>query len=289
MSEEVQKGYLLMASKNTGFVNVDGAKLYYEIGGENHEETLVLVHAGILDSGMWESQWDAFTRHYRVLRFDMRGFGKSDLAQGPVCRRQDLYTVLTQLGIQRAHLLGCSLGGETIIDFALEHPEMLSSLIVISATPSGFALEGEPPALLMEMFAAMQHGDLSRASDLQIRVSLDGPFRQPEQVDPAVRQHAAEMNLIAMKNGTAAIADMQPLNPLNPPAVNRLKSIRVPALIIAGALDHPELLRAADVMAGEIPGAKKLIISDTAHIPNLEKPHEFNQAVLEFLDATAKA
>jgi pimeloyl-ACP methyl ester carboxylesterase len=238
---------------------------------------------------MWESQWDAFTRHYRVIRFDMRGFGKSDLAQGPVCRRQDLYTVLTQLSVKRAHLVGCSLGGETILDLALDHPEMAASLIVISATPSGFTLQGEPPALLMEMFAAMQQGDMSRASELQIRVSLDGPFRQPEQVDPAVRQRAAAMNLIAMKNGTAAIADMQPLNPLDPPAVSRLKSIRIPALIIAGALDHPELLRAADVMASEVPGAKKLIISDTAHIPNMEKPHEFNQAVLEFLGATAKA
>lgn len=274
-----------MANKNTGYINVDGAKVYYEIGGDNHNETLVLVHAGIFDSGMWDAQWDAFTQRYRVIRFDARGFGKSDLAQGPVNRRQDLYNVLTQLGVKRTHLVGCSMGGENIIDLALEHPDLASSLVVVSTAPSGFELQGEPPPLLMDMIAAMQQGDVDKASELQIRISLDGPFRKPEQVDSAVRQRAAEMNLIAMKNGTAAIADMQPLNPLDPPAASRLKSLRVLTLIIAGALDHPEIPRAADVMANEIPGAKKLIIPASAHVPNMEKPKEFNQAVLDFLGA----
>jgi pimeloyl-ACP methyl ester carboxylesterase len=270
---------------NTGYANIDGAKVYYEISGNDHDETLVLAHAGFVDSGMWDAQWDAFSRRYRVIRFDMRGYGKSDPAQGPVSRRQDLHNVLTQLGVKRAHLVGCSMGGENVIDLALEHPEIVSSLVVISTAPSGFELQGEPPPFLMEMIGAMQQGDVSKASELQIRIWVDGPFRKPEQVDSAVRQRAAEMNLIAVKNGTFAIADMQPLGPLDPPAASRLKSIRIPTLIIAGALDHPEILRAADVMASEIPGAKMLIIPASAHVPNMEKPKEFNQAVLEFLGA----
>ena len=104
-----------------GYADLGDGKLYYEIEGEG--EPLVLCHAGFVDSRMWDGQWKAFTQHYRVLRFDMRGFGKSDPVNGPVSRRRDLYCMLRKLGIERANLLGCSMGGEMVIDFALEHPE----------------------------------------------------------------------------------------------------------------------------------------------------------------------
>jgi pimeloyl-ACP methyl ester carboxylesterase len=281
----VLKGQQLMAQKKTGYVNVDGQKVYYEIGGEDHDETLVLSHAGFVDSSMWDAQWDEFTRHYRTIRFDMRGYGKSDPVNGPVVRRQDVYHVLTELGVKRAHILGCSMSGEIVIDFVLEHPEMASSLIAVSATPSGFELQGAPPRYLMEMMQAVQQGDLDKASDLQVRIWIDGQFREPDQVDPKVRQQAAAMTRIPLENGTFLKSDAQPANPLDPPAVGRLKSLRMPTLIVAGALDHPEILRAADMMTKEIPDAKKVIIPDAAHMPNMEKPKEFNQAVLEFLGA----
>ena len=105
----------------TGYVNVDNGKLWYEVGGEG--DTLVLVHAGFVDSRMWDDQWDTFTQHYRVIRFDQRGYGKSDPAQGPVSRRVDLLQLLDELGVERAALLGCSMGGEAAMDVAIEYPE----------------------------------------------------------------------------------------------------------------------------------------------------------------------
>jgi pimeloyl-ACP methyl ester carboxylesterase len=254
--------------------------LYYEIGGEG--ETLVLDHAGFVDSGMWDDQWQDFTKSFRVIRYDMRGFGKSDRANGPVCRRDDLYQLLKHLGVQKAHLLGCSMGGSNVIDFTLEHPDMVSSLIVVSATPSGFEMQGEPPPNLMAMIEAAQKSDIALTSELQIRIWVDGMYRQPEQVDPEVRERAAAMNIISVRNRTYG-ADAQPLNPLHPPAAGRLAEIHVPTLLIAGALDHPEILRAADVMQAGIKGAKKVIIPDAAHVPNMEEPTLFNQAVLDFL------
>ncbi len=269
-----------MANATTGYADIGDAKLYYEIAGEG--ETLVLSHAGFVDSRMWDDQWDEFAQHYHVIRFDMRGYGKSDLAKAPVSRRKDLYGFLKVLNVERAHLLGCSMSGEVIIDFALEHPEMVASLIPVSAVPSGFQLQGAPPPELLEMMNAVNQHDLARASDLQIRIWVDGPSRQPEQVNPQVRQRAAVMNKISVENGTWA-ADAQPLDPLNPPAAGRLKALQVPTLVIAGALDNPEILRAADVLASEISGAKKIIIPDAAHVPNMDKPAEFNRAVLSFL------
>ncbi len=100
-----------------------------------------------------------------------------------------------------------------------------------------------------------------------------------------VRKHAAKMNKIPVEYGTFMKADAQPLKPLNPPAVGQLGSIKVPVLIIAGALDNPEILRAAGVMQKAIPHAKKVIISEAAHVPNMEKPAGFNNAVLDFLAA----
>ena len=270
-----------MQEVTSGYADVGDGQIYYEIAGAG--QTLVLGHAAFVDGRMWDDQFQEFARHYRVIRFDMRGNGKSSPANGPISRREDVYKLLKQLGVERAHLLGCSMHGEVMIDLAIEHPELAQSLIAISAVPSGFQMQGAPPPELMEMMSAIQQGDLERGSELQIRIWVDGPYRQPSQVDPLVRQRAAEMNRITVQNGTWGKADANPVNPLMPPASERLNEIQVPTLIMAGALDNSEIVRAADVMAKAIPGARKVIIPDTAHVPNMEKPAEFNRAVLDFL------
>jgi pimeloyl-ACP methyl ester carboxylesterase len=269
-----------MRNTYQGTVTVGDGDLYYEATGSG--EPLVLCHAGFVDSGMWDGQWQEFGQVFHAVRFDMRGYGQSGPAHGPVARRKDLEGLLDQLGLQRAVLIGCSMGGTTVLDFALEHPERAAALVLVSAVPGGFEMQGEPPADLLAMFAAMQQGDLAQVSELQLRLWIDGPFRQPEQVDRAVRQRAAEMNRIPVEHGTFGI-DIQPLAPLDPPAVTRLNEIHVPTLIVAGALDNSELLRAAEVMEQGIPQAKKVIIAGAAHVPNMEKPAEFNRAVLDFL------
>lgn len=270
-----------MANTQSGYADVNGGRLYYEVAGEG--APLVLSHAGFVDSGMWDKQWDAFSRYYRTIRYDMRGFGRSDVVNGSVNRRDDLAKLLDHLDVDTAYLLGCSLSGEVIIDFALEQPERVRALIAVSAVPGGFEMRGEPPPHLLDMIAAAQQGDLERASDLQIRIWVDGMFRQPGDVDVTVREHAAAMNKIALRNGTWA-ADTQPLNPLDPPAVTRLKEIHVPLLVIDGALDHPEILRAANVMVNGIDGAQKVVIENAAHVPNMEQAERFNAEVLNFLN-----
>jgi pimeloyl-ACP methyl ester carboxylesterase len=191
------KGYGTMT---TGYADLSDGKVYYEMVGEG--ETLVLCHAGFVDSGMWDDQWAAFTPLYRVIRYDMLGYGKSDTPTTPVSRRGELYQLLQFLNVNQAHLLGCSIGGETVIDLTVEHPEVVASLIPVSATPVGFELQGEPPPTMLDMMTAAQQGDLKRTSELQLRLWIDGMYRQSEQVDPLVRQRAAQMNWIAVSNKT---------------------------------------------------------------------------------------
>lgn len=264
-----------------GMLELKDGQICYEIAGEG--EALVLSHAGFVDSGMWNDQWEPFAESYRVIRYDMRGYGKSSKVDGAIARRDDLHQLLNHLKVDKAHLLGCSMGGAIIIDYALEHPERVLSLIPVSAVPDGFEMRGEVPPEIPQLFAAAKNHDYDRQTELQLRLWVDGPYRQPDQVNPKVRERAAQMSKIPVENATFINVDTQPLKPLDPPAVKRLGSIQVPTLILVGALDNPEIVRAADLMQFAIPGAKSAVINDTAHVPNMEKPDEFNEIVMNFL------
>lgn len=270
-----------MVQTMTGRLALDGNDLYYEVAGEG--EPLVLSHAAFLDSRMFDAQWEVLARHFRVIRYDMRGFGQSGAVQGPVCRRDDLRQLLAHLGVTQAHLVGCSNGGEIILDLALENPGLAASLTLVGSTPSGFQLQGQAPRYMFDMIVAMQRGDVEQASELQMRIWFDGQSREPNQVDAALREKALAMNHIPVANQTFFIADTQPLNPLDPPAFGRLHDIRCPVLVVVGSLDHPEILRAAAMMTDEIPGAHQVIIDDAGHVPSYERPHHFNELLLKFL------
>lgn len=270
----------------TGYFEMGDGAMYYEVGGAaDAEVTLVLNHAGFLDSGMWDAQWEAFTQDFRVLRYDMRGFGNSAPVTAPRCRRDDTRRLLAHLQIERAHFVGCSVGGEIALDLALETPDLVQSLILVNSVPSGFEMQGEPPPYVLAMIGALQTGDFAHASELQLRIWFDGPQRTPDQVDGVVRRQAGGMNLRYVTAQTWLIADSEPATPLMPPAIQRLEAIPVPTLIMTGALDHAENLRASALLAARIPTAQTIPFAHSAHVPNMEEPQAFNAAVMGFVRA----
>ena len=259
----------------TGKAHLDGADLYYEVAGEG--PSLVLAHAGFVDRRMWDEQFPVFAQHYRVVRYDRRGFGDSRLTPGPFSHRRDLYQLLKFLDIERAHLLGCSMGGATIIDFALEHPEMTSSLTLVASALGGYQFQGDMPEPLQELGAAIQAKDFDKAAELAVRIWIDGPHRTPHQVDARVRERGREMSRTALPS--AFVMD----EPLEPPAIERLHELAVPTLVIVGSLDDASIATIGQLLATRIAGARKVTIPGTAHLPNMEKPEEFNRKVLAFL------
>ncbi len=269
-----------MTETKTGTVAVDGGKLYYDIAGTG--TPVVLAHAGFLDGRMFDAQWDVLRQQYQVIRYDMLGYGLSDAVQTPVCRRKNLQLLLDHLNVTQAHFVGCSMGGTIVLDFALDQPERVLSLTLVNATPSGFEPQGAPPRYMLEMFEALQQGDVDRASDLQIRIWVDGESREPEAMDADLRARALEMNRIPVQNRTPLL-DMQPACPLDPPALSRLGEVTCPALVIAGVLDHAEVARAADLLVDGMPKATKHVIADAAHVPSFEQPEAFNKRLLDFL------
>jgi pimeloyl-ACP methyl ester carboxylesterase len=275
-------GSSTMIQTTTGFLDMGDGMMYYETAGVG--EPLVLSHAAFLDSRMFDAQWEPLAQYFQVIRYDMRGFGQSSAVNGPLCRRADLRCLLEHLGVKQAHLVGCSNGGTLMLDLVLEQPETALSLTLVGSAPSGFEEQGEAPRYMWEMFEAMQNGDVERANELQIRIWLDGSLREPIEIDGEVREKALVMNHIPVERQTFLIADMQPLCPLDPPALTRLHEVQCPVLVITGALDHPEILRAADMIGAQVPNTRKAMIKAAGHVPSFEQPAEFNALLLDFLD-----
>jgi pimeloyl-ACP methyl ester carboxylesterase len=264
----------------TGKAHLDGAELYYEVAGEG--PALVLAHAGFVDRRMWDDQFPVFAQQYRVVRYDRRGFGDSSQPQGPFSHRRDLYQLLKFLDIERAHLLGCSAGGAAIIDFALEHPEITASLTLVDSALGGYQFQGDMPKPLQDLTAALQSKDLDKAAELAIQIWIDGPHRTPDQVDARIRERGREMSRTALPN--VFVRE----EPLQPPAIERLREITVPTLVIVGDLDDASIATIGDLLATRIARARKVIIAGAAHLPNMDRPEEFNQEVLAFLRQVAR-
>jgi pimeloyl-ACP methyl ester carboxylesterase len=267
----------------SGYAEIKDVRLYYDMSGQGSD--LVFAHAGCADSRMWDGQFDQFAQHYRALRYDMRGYGKSTLSTGSFSNRDDLYRLLETLDIQQTHFIACSMGSFAVIDFALEHPEKIKSLILVSPALSGYPYEGQPPQPVLEMIDARKAGNLEHAAELQAQIWADGPKRNSDQSDMKVHELVRQMSLDSLVLQADIIRETAFLieEPLNPPAMERLEQINVPTLVIVGDLDDSSEMAIADVLTTRIRGARRAIIHGTAHLPNMEKPEEFNQIVLEFL------
>jgi 3-oxoadipate enol-lactonase len=262
----------------TGFADIGGAQIYYEVAGEGHP--LLLLHAGVADSRMWDDQWPPFSRRYRAIRCDLPGFGKSLLPDGPFAGHEWCAGMLRFLGVERAHVVGVSFGGRIALDFALAYPEMVSALVLVC--PS---VGGEEPSEAVRQFgddeeALLERGDLDGATELNLRMWVDGPHREPGQVDAAVRERVGQMQHHAFTIPTPPGFELQPLSP---PAIERLATVGAPTLVVVGDYDIADKLAMADRLAAEIPRARLAVIHSAAHMVSMERPGEFNRIVLDFL------
>jgi pimeloyl-ACP methyl ester carboxylesterase len=272
----------------TGFAEINGTTLYYEVAGEGHP--FVLIHGHLLDRRSWDDQLAIFAQRYKVIRYDQRGYGDSGLiTKGePYSERQDLYELMKFLGVESAYMMGVSGGGALAIDFTLEHSTMVDALIPVTAGVSGFQPSEEAlkkysdvVRLYSSLNEAFEQNDIARAVEVSLELWTDGPGRLPKQAASGVRERVREMTTRNWKRpDNEAKAETPPI-PLEPPAVGRLSQIKVPTLVILGEWDAPSPL---EQLTAEIPGAKKVTMAKTAHHPFMEKPAEFNQIVLDFLE-----
>jgi len=253
--------------------------VWYDVHGEG--PAVLLLHAGVADSRMWEPQLRSFTSSHTVLRVDLPGVGRSPFESKLVSYRGAVREALDVAGIDRAAVVGVSLGGNTALELALESPERVSALVLVGAglpdhdwsetVTSFFAAEEE----------ALERGDLDAAIEANLRTWLAGPNRSLEEIDPGLREDVAEMQRQAFRLQQGH--DDLRADRLDPPASERLADIRVPTLVVMGDEDVEDIKHIAERLAEEIPGATRATIPAAAHLPNLERPEEFDRIVLGFL------
>jgi pimeloyl-ACP methyl ester carboxylesterase len=260
--------------------------LYHESVGSGDPIVSLHAGAGVADCRMWDSQVEAFSKKYRVVRFDAQGFGRSPSSKEPVPRAEDLYELLHTLDIPKAHLIGASMGGAAAIDFTLCHPQMVGSLVLVASGLSGYA--ARDPALVgwldkqeQRQEKALARGDLDTATQVHLETWLAGPQRRLDDVDQGLCER---VRLIA-REALALSARRTQAPGIDPPAVRRVDEVRAPTFVMVGEYDVPVVLEIADQLAARIPGSRKRVFLSTAHMLSLERPAEFNKAVLEFLEA----
>jgi pimeloyl-ACP methyl ester carboxylesterase len=262
-----------------GFADVNGVKLHYEVAGSG--APLVLAHSGITDSRSWDPQFPAFTRRYRVLRYDLRGFGRSDIAHGTYSNVDDLVALMTTVDVAPAALLGVSMAGSIVLDTALQHPKLVTALILVGSSISGREHSPEYHQMMDELDELLAHQGLDAAMDREMEVWLYGRGRTAADVDPRVRAAVREMDFY---NSGRYPPDAEPER-IQPPAIGRLNEIGVPTLVIVGDRDVDDLRQAAEELGHGIRGARLVVMSGVAHVPNMERPEEFNRLVLDFLNS----
>jgi 3-oxoadipate enol-lactonase len=231
---------------------------------------------------MWEPQWKTFAAHHRLLRYDLRGYGRSPIGPGRFSNARDLLELLEQRKLEPVSLVGVSMGGRVALEVALSRPELVTALVLV-----GSGLPGQDSSEAMEAAdadegAALERGDLDAAVEVMLRVWVDGPRRRPEDVDPEVRERVAEMQRRAYEL-QLPVWETAEEEHLVPNVAERLGEIRAPTLVLVGEEDLPDIHAVAARLAREIPGARSASIAATAHVPSLERPQEFDELVLGFL------
>ena len=259
-----------------GIAEVNGTRLWYEVAGEG--PPIALVHGFSLDSRMWDDQFAAFAAHHRVLRYDLRGFGASSIPDGPYRHADDLATLLDELSIVPAGIVGLSLGGMIATDFALTYPDMVTALVLVDSVLGGHRSSPEWDAAVTPVWKAGRAGDIATAKSLWLDMGLFAPARR----NPAVGTRLEQM--VTEYSGWHWLHH-DTVQGLEPPAAEQLARIAAPTLVIVGDQDLPDFLAVAGQLGREIPGAQHLVLPNTGHMANMEAPDAFNDAVLRFLAA----
>ena len=246
------------------------AGLFYEVSGSGHP--VVFIHAFSVDRRMWEPQITEFESRFRVIRYDLRGHGRSVAPTEPYTGYDDLRALLDTLGISRATLVGLSAGAELAINFAIVYPDRADGLVLAAPGLGGYTLPPLPWA--RPVFEAAAAGDAERAAKLW----AETPIMAMRTNMDATETVAA----LVMKN-SRLWTYQRTERPLSPPAVDRLAEIACPTLIIVGEEDLPHIKDIARLLSDRIADATLVTVPGAGHFPNLDAPTQFNGAIAAFL------
>ena len=259
-----------------GMIEVGDGQIFCTSDGEG--PAMVLLHGGTLNLRMFDPQVEALAENYQLIRMDLRGYGRSSTpAENPYRHCDDVAVVLDYLGVDQAVVGGESFGGSVSIDFAFAHNDRLRGLILEAAGPiTGWQwVEGFP---LVTAFKAAREKGLKVAQQLILDSPLLASAMRHEKV-------ASDLRDIVGSYSGWHFGNRDPAVWAEPAAIDRLEEIDAPALVVIGGLDLLDLRMQGDTLAVRLPNATRLDMPESGHVPNMEEPETFNNAVLNFLQS----
>ncbi len=256
------------------FLVADGVRLAYRIDGPDEAPTLVLLNSLGTDLRMWDPQVALLSHTLRIVRYDYRGHGSSDVPAGPYTLERfglDLLALFDRLDIERAHICGLSLGGMVALWVAATYPNR-----VIRAVFANTAARIGSPESWEARIEAVRTGGMRAVRDMVLARFLSEGFRRNH---PEVARQLGEMLEATDPRGyMAACAALREAD-----LRTRLAGIHIPSLIIAGGLDESTPPSQARELHAAIPGSELLVLSNVGHLSNVEQPEQFSRDVLDFL------
>jgi pimeloyl-ACP methyl ester carboxylesterase len=257
-----------LPKSGNNFVDVGGAKLWYEeCGAENLPRTaVILLHDGLVHSITWDGMWAPLCAKYHVVRYDRRGYGRSESAKAPFVPEDDLYKIMRHVHIERAILVGNSSGGGLALDFALAHPEMTEALFLIGPVVHGMAGSEYFNERGARNSAPLDHGDAKAAAE---NWSRDRFLIAGE--DQRAREQLLDALLQSPKN--LSVAGGLEIRP-SPPTALRLSEIRVPTLVLVGETDIADVFAYSGAIEAAVPLTSFEVWKDTGHLIQIQRPAE---------------
>lgn len=256
-------------------VKIPDGELYYEVHGQG--EPLILLHCGFFDSRNWKNQVGPFSKKFKVYLYDQRGFGQSSVPVAPHSPIEDLRVFMDSQGLQKASLVGHSLGSQIALDFAAVYPERVKKLVVMSASLDGYPMSESFNSWLATVFAKPE--PQAMADRVLVSGMLSILIEKPDLMKEI--NHILVHNtgkLLAWKNG-----EVQWPNATT--GLGYLERIQAPTLVVEGEKDIPDIHAITELLGKKIRNAKVMTIKGSDHMMNYCQPESFNRATLEFLEA----
>lgn len=261
------------------FAPLRSVRLAYRLDGPENAPVVMLSNSLMSSWTMWDPQFDALARDWRVLRYDTRGHGQSDSPPGPYSielMADDAAQLIEHIGAENVHFVGLSMGGMIGQQLALRHPQRVRSLSLCDT-----ASEMPPRAMWDERFATARAQGIEGLVDATIKRWFVADFieREPQTI-AWVREMILGTGVEGYIACASAVRDMS--------QTHLLRGIQAPTQIIVGREDPACTLAASEVLHREIPGSTLHVIDDAAHLANIEKPERFTRLLLDFFAQVEK-
>jgi pimeloyl-ACP methyl ester carboxylesterase len=256
------------------YLKIGGDRLYYEEAGSG--AAVVLLHDGLMHAVAWDGVWKPLGEKFHVVRYDRRGYGRSDTPKARFSPVADLAALLDHVRVPRATLVGCSSGAALAIDFAIEHPDKVEQLILIGPALHGMATSGHFYERGQRNNAPLEKGDAKAAAENWSR----DRYQIAEGHDGA--RKALYDALVQCPHNLKYPGGLEIRS--SPPAVDRLAEVRVPTLILVGEHDIADVHAYSGAIEAGVWGARREVIKDAGHLIALEQPDRLGRIITRVVE-----